>query len=61
MELTRSSAPPSRFCAELVAQGVMGAEVEAACRLDQFSVALAHAQLARRSGEVLVTPAVQTA
>lgn len=47
--------------AELVAHGVMGAEVEAAYRLDQFSVALAHAQRAERSGKVLVTPAVQTA
>ena len=40
---------------------MMGAEVEAAYRLDQFSVALAHAQRAERSGKVLVTPAVQTA
>jgi NADPH:quinone reductase-like Zn-dependent oxidoreductase len=47
--------------AELVGHGVMGAEVEAAYRLDRFSVALAHAQLAERSGKVLVTPDVQTA
>jgi hypothetical protein len=47
--------------AELVAHGVMGAEVDAAYRLDRFSVALAHAQRAERSSKVLVTPAVQTA
>jgi len=39
----------------------MGAEVEAADRLDQLSVALTDAQRAERSGKVLVTPAVQTA
>jgi hypothetical protein len=38
----------------------MGAEVEARYRLDQYSVALAHAQRAEHSGKVLVTPAVQT-
>jgi NADPH:quinone reductase-like Zn-dependent oxidoreductase len=47
--------------AELVAQGVMRAEVEATYGLDQFPVALAHAQRAGRSGKVFFTPAVQAA
>lgn len=47
--------------AELVAHSVMGTEVEARTGLTKFSVALAHAQRAERSGKGLVTPAVQTA
>jgi len=42
--------------AELVAAGVIGAEVEATYALDQFPVALAHAQQTGRSGKVLFTP-----
>jgi NADPH:quinone reductase-like Zn-dependent oxidoreductase len=42
--------------AELVAQGVTSAEVEATYALDQFPVALAHAQRPARSGKVLFTP-----
>jgi NADPH:quinone reductase-like Zn-dependent oxidoreductase len=47
--------------AELVAQGVIGAEVEATYALDQFPVALAHAQRTARSGKVLFTPSAQAA
>jgi NADPH:quinone reductase-like Zn-dependent oxidoreductase len=47
--------------AALVAQGVIGAEVEATYALDQFPVALAHAQRTARSGKVLFTPSAQAA
>jgi NADPH:quinone reductase-like Zn-dependent oxidoreductase len=43
--------------AELVAQGVTGADIEATYPLEQFSAALAHAQRPARSGKVLFTPA----
>jgi NADPH:quinone reductase-like Zn-dependent oxidoreductase len=42
--------------AQLVADGVISAEVEATYPLDQFPVALAHAQRPARSGKVLFTP-----
>jgi NADPH:quinone reductase-like Zn-dependent oxidoreductase len=44
--------------AELVAQGVIGAEVEATYPLAEYQVALAHAQRTARSGKVLFTPSV---
>jgi NADPH:quinone reductase-like Zn-dependent oxidoreductase len=43
--------------AELVAEGVLRAEVEATYALDEFPAALAHAQRPARSGKVLFTPA----
>ena len=42
--------------ADLVAQGVMNAEVEATYALDQYPVALAHAQQTSRSGKVHFIP-----
>ena len=42
--------------AELVAQGVIGAEVEGTYALDEFPVTLAHAQQTARSGKALFTP-----
>jgi NADPH:quinone reductase-like Zn-dependent oxidoreductase len=50
-----------RELAELIAQGVIGAEVEATYALDGFSAALAHAQRTGRSGKVLFTPGVPAA
>jgi NADPH:quinone reductase-like Zn-dependent oxidoreductase len=47
--------------AELGAQGVIGAEVEATYPLEQYPVALAHAQRPARSGKVLFTRNVQAA
>lgn len=47
--------------AELVARDVIGAEVEATYALDQFPVALAHAQKRVLCGKVLITPSAQTA
>jgi NADPH:quinone reductase-like Zn-dependent oxidoreductase len=47
-----------RELAELVAQGVISAEVEATYPLDEYQVALAHAQRTVRAGKVLFTPSV---
>jgi NADPH:quinone reductase-like Zn-dependent oxidoreductase len=47
--------------AELVAEGVIGAEIEATYPLDEYRIALAHAQRTARSGKVLFTPSVPTA
>jgi hypothetical protein len=46
----------SRSTAASSPQGVIGAEVEATYALDQFPVALAHAQRTARTGKVLFTP-----
>jgi NADPH:quinone reductase-like Zn-dependent oxidoreductase len=43
--------------AELVAQGLLSARIEATFGLEQFSAALVHAQRPARSGKVLFTPA----
>jgi hypothetical protein len=41
-----------------VGQGVISAEVEATYPLDEYDVALAHAQRTARAGKVLFTPIV---
>jgi NADPH:quinone reductase-like Zn-dependent oxidoreductase len=47
-----------RELAELIAEGVISSEVEATYPLDEYSVALAHAQKTARSGKVFFTPGV---
>jgi NADPH:quinone reductase-like Zn-dependent oxidoreductase len=49
-----------RELAELIAQGVISSEVEATYPLDEYHVALAHAQRTARSGKVLFTPNVSS-
>ena len=49
-----------RELVELVAQGVISAEVEATYPLAEYHDALAHAQRTERSGKVLFTPSGQT-
>jgi len=49
-----------RELAELIAQGVISSEVEATYPLDEYRVALAHAQRTARSGKVLFTPSVSS-
>jgi NADPH:quinone reductase-like Zn-dependent oxidoreductase len=50
-----------RELTELAAQGEISAEVEATYPLDEYQVALAHAQRTARSGKVLFTPGGDTA
>jgi NADPH:quinone reductase-like Zn-dependent oxidoreductase len=47
--------------AQVVTDGVIGAEIEATYALDQYPAALAHAQRPARSGKVLFTPSTQAA
>jgi NADPH:quinone reductase-like Zn-dependent oxidoreductase len=49
-----------RELADLIAQGAISSEVEATYPLDEYDVALAHAQRTARSGKVLFTPNVSS-